>query len=106
MNNQIHLKYSTELTIREITKANIRPSSCEAELMTNTVCCFSGGFGNLKAYVDKNIYVAGESVLLTCSLDNMNTSSNFNVKAQLVQVLSINGEELAPHVFKNIIYED
>lgn len=52
------------------------------------------------------MYLSGDTALLTCSVDNMKSSSAFKVKAQLVQTVTIYSENTNPFIYRNVIHEE
>ena len=105
MNKEVDLRHSAQLVVREINK-NTRPSSFETKIDTGSICCVPQGYASIEAFLDKKIYMSGDGVLLTCKIDNMHSSYTFVLKAAVVQILSINGEEVLPYTYRNVIFED
>lgn len=103
--SQVEMVHQAELVVREINRTGVRPPSIEEEIATKRVWCFPKGLGVLTAFIDKNVYQAGETVVFTCSVDNMRSSSHFKVKAQLIQTITIQGQTNNPFTYRNVVCE-
>lgn len=97
------IKHWQDMVVQQKLRAPIMNTKREAHEQITKCCCINKGSADLKAHLDKNAYVAGETAQVICEIENQSEINFKTCKVELVRVLTLRSNSGRRHYNKDVV---